>query len=151
MERLSNLTGADLKPRSLAFLQENFGKTGAWCYRIARGIDERPVQPDRPRKSVGAEDTFAVDIFGLEAARRELAPLIEKVWRYCQDRAIRGRIVTLKVKFSDFQQITPSRTAHSIIDRQGVRADQRSASRSVLSGREGRPPAWHHRLKSRGQ
>lgn len=117
MEKLGILTGADLKAKSLAFLQENFGKSGGWYYGIARGMDERPVQPDRPRKSVGAEDTFVTDILELEAAQRELNPLIDKVWRYCQDRSIRGRTVTLKVKFSDFQQITRSRTAHSIIDR----------------------------------
>ncbi|UXS43064.1 DNA polymerase IV (plasmid) [Agrobacterium tumefaciens] len=118
MEKLGILTGADLKAKSLAFLQENFGKSGGWYYRIARGIDERPVQPDRPRKSVGVEDTFVTDIFELEAARRELSPLIDKVWRYCQDRSIRGRTVTLKVKFSDFQQITRSRTAHSVVGRE---------------------------------
>lgn len=98
-------------------LIEAAAQSGPWYYRIARGIDERAVQPDRPRKSVGAEDTFATDIFELETARDELAPLIEKVWCYCQDRSIRGRTVTLKVKFSDFQQITRSRTAHSFIDR----------------------------------
>jgi len=119
MEKLGILTGADLKAKSLSFLQENFGKSGGWYYRIARGVDERPVQPDRPRKSIGAEDTFATDIFELDAARRELAPLIDKVWRYCQDRSIRGRTVTLKVKFSDFQQITRSRTVPSIVGPEG--------------------------------
>src|SRR5690606_9999047 len=103
MERLGIFTGADLKTKSLSFLQEHFGKSGGWYYRITRGVDERPVQPARPRKSVGAEDTFA-----LETTRRELNSLIDKVWGYCQDRSICGRTVTLKVKFSDFQQITPS-------------------------------------------
>ncbi len=110
MERLGILTGADLKAKPLAFLQQHFGKSGSWYYRISRGIDERPVQPDRPRKSVGAEDTFAVDIFALEAARAEITPLVEKVWRHCEAKALRGRTVTLKVKFADFQQITRSRT-----------------------------------------
>lgn len=103
-------TGSDLRAKSLAFLQENFGKAGPYYYWIARGIDERPVRADRERKSVGAEDTFATDLFDIEAARGELRPLIEKVWRYCRDRSIRGRTVTLKVKFADFQQITRSRT-----------------------------------------
>ena len=58
MERLGVLTGADLKAKSLAFLQEHFGKSGAWYYNISRGVDDRPVRPDRERKSVGAEDTF---------------------------------------------------------------------------------------------
>lgn len=110
MERLGILTGADLKAKPLDFLQANFGKSGGWYYRISRGNDERPVQPDRPRKSVGVEDTFMVDIFNLEAARSELIPLAEKVWRHCEAKQISGRTVTLKVKFADFQQITRSRT-----------------------------------------
>ena len=110
MERLGILTGADLKAKPLAFLHEHFGKSGGWYYRISRGIDERPVQPDRQRKSVGAEDTFAVDMFDLDAARLEVSPLVAKVWRHCEAKALRGRTVTLKVKYADFQQITRSRT-----------------------------------------
>lgn len=110
MERLGILTGADLKAKPLTFLQQHFGKSGAWYFRISRGIDERAVQPDRPRKSVGAEDTFTVDIFALEAARAEVATLVEKVWRHCEAKALRGRTITLKVKYADFQQITRSRT-----------------------------------------
>ncbi|WP_441492670.1 DNA polymerase IV [Bosea sp. 2RAB26] len=110
MERLDILTGADLRAKPLAFLQEHFGKSGAWYYRISRGIDERPVQPDRQRKSVGAEDTFAVDIFDLEAAHSEVTPLVAKVWRHCEAKGLHGRTVTLKVKYADFQQITRSRT-----------------------------------------
>ncbi|GLK70182.1 hypothetical protein ACFSKM_01825 [Ancylobacter dichloromethanicus] len=78
--------------------------------RHARGIDERPVEPDRPRKSVGAENTFATDIFEPEAARAELLPLAAKVWRNCEAHGICGRTVMLKVKYADFQQITRSQT-----------------------------------------
>jgi DNA polymerase-4 len=116
MERLGILTGADLKAKSLPFLREHFGKSGLWYYMIARGIDERPVQPDRPRKSVGAEDTFALDIFDSAAARAELTPLVTKIWRHCEAKQLRGRTVTLKVKYADFQQITRSRTLGSVID-----------------------------------
>lgn len=110
MERLGILTGADLKAKPLAFLQEQFGKSGTWYYRIARGIDNRPVQPDRPRKSVGAEDTFITDIVDLNAARSEITPLVAKVWRHCDSKHLLGRTVTLKVKYADFQTITRSRT-----------------------------------------
>jgi DNA polymerase-4 len=106
-------TGADLKAKSLSFLQQHFGKSGSWYYRTARGIDESPVKPDRPRKSVGAEDTFVADIFELDAARAELMPLIAKVWRHCETNGLRGRTVTLKVKYADFQQITRSQTVIS--------------------------------------
>lgn len=110
MERLGILTGADLKAKSLTFLQEQFGKSGSWYYNISRGIDNRPVRPDRERKSVGAEDTFMTDIFDLDTARAEISPLVAKVWRHCEAKGLHGRSVTLKVKYTDFQIITRSRT-----------------------------------------
>ena len=59
MKALGIHTGADLRDKSLAFLQQHFGKAGAWYFAIARGEDDRPVMPDRPRKSSGSETTFA--------------------------------------------------------------------------------------------
>ena len=116
MERLGILTGADLREKPLEVLQQHFGKSGGWYYQIARGIDERPVQPNRERKSVGAEDTFAEDIFEREVAGAELVSLAEKVWRHCEAKGLTGRTVTLKVKFADFQQITRSRTLTRTVD-----------------------------------
>ncbi len=110
MNRLGLFTGLDLKQRSLAFLQEHFGKAGGHYYSIARGIDERPVRPDRIRKSVGAENTFPQDLMSLEAMGAELRPIVDKVWRYCEQSGVRGRTITLKVKYADFQQITRSRS-----------------------------------------
>ncbi|WP_421590979.1 DNA polymerase IV [Shinella sp. M27] len=117
MEGLGILTGADLRSKPLAWLQEHFGKSGAWYYNISRGIDNRAVQPDRPRKSVGAEDTFIVDIVDLAAARAEITPLAAKVWRHCEAKGLHGRTVTLKVKYADFQIITRSRTTSTPISR----------------------------------
>jgi DNA polymerase-4 len=110
MKRLGIETGLDLRQQSLAFLQEHFGKSGPYFYGIARGIDERRVQPDRVRKSVGAEDTFVEDIFEFEPACAELLPLADKVWRYCEAHGMSGKTVTVKVKYSDFTQATRSRT-----------------------------------------
>ncbi|MCC5970321.1 MAG: DNA polymerase IV [Pararhodobacter sp.] len=110
MERLGIRTGADLRARSLPFLQEHFGKSGPWYYRISRGIDERPVQPHRTRKSIGAEDTFAEDITDHARAAIELRALVAKVWRQCAAKGVRGRTVTLKAKYANFRQITRSRT-----------------------------------------
>src|SRR4029077_13540587 len=61
------------------------------------------------RKSVGAENTFPADLFTCEAARHALQEIVDKVWTYCEVSGIRGRTVTLKVKFANFQQITRSR------------------------------------------
>ena len=110
MKRLGIETGADLRERPLAFLQQHFGKSGAYFYGIARGIDHRMVRPDRVRKSIGAEDTFAEDIHQLEPARAELRPLAEKVWRHCEAHGLSARTVTVKVKYQDFNQATRSRT-----------------------------------------
>jgi DNA polymerase-4 len=71
---------------------------------------ERPVRADRIRKSVGAENTFPADLFAYEAARGALREIVDKVWDYCDGSGIRGRTVTLKVKFANFQIITRSRT-----------------------------------------
>jgi DNA polymerase-4 len=110
MGRLGIKTGLDLRAQTLAFLQQHFGKAGSYYYWAARGVDERPVRADRIRKSVGAENTFAADLFTYEAARDSLRAIVDKVWGYCEGSGLRGRTVTLKVKFANFQQITRSRT-----------------------------------------
>jgi DNA polymerase-4 len=96
-------------------MNANFGKAGAYYYWISRGIDERPVRANRVRKSIGAENTFSQDLANYEALAAELQPLIEKVWRHCETTGARGRTVTLKVKFSDFELITRSRSV-AVID-----------------------------------
>jgi DNA polymerase IV len=110
MARLGINTGLDLREQPLAALQQHFGKAGSYYYWAARGIDERPVRADRIRKSVGAENTFSADLSTYEAARDELREIVEKVWRYCENSGVRGRTVTLKVKFANFRQTTRSRT-----------------------------------------
>jgi DNA polymerase-4 len=82
---------------------------------VGVGIDERPCSGRPVRKSVGAENTIPADIFTYEAARGALQPIIEKVWRQCEGAGIRGRTVTLKVKYADFQQVTRSRTCQAAI------------------------------------
>lgn len=110
MTGLGITNGLDLKAQSLPFLQQHFGKSGPYFYWIARGIDNREVRPDRIRKSVGAENTFLTDLISFDDASEALVPIIDKVWSYCADRSIRGRTVTLKVKYADFEQITRSRS-----------------------------------------
>ena len=110
MKTLGIHTGLDLRGRSMVFLQEQFGKSGPYYYWIARGVDERPVRADRVRKSVGSETTFPEDLHAFEPMRAELRPLAEKVWALCERSGTRGRTVTLKVKYADFQQVTRSRS-----------------------------------------
>jgi DNA polymerase-4 len=116
MNRLGIATGLDLRAQTLPFLQQHFGKSSRTYYWIARGVDERPVHAGRVRKSVGAEHTFSQDLHEFEPMREALEANIAKVWRHCQATGIRGRTLTLKVKFADFQQITRSRSVDDAID-----------------------------------
>ncbi len=110
MNRLGIFTAVDLRAQSLEFLQEHFGKSGSHYYNISRRIDHRPVLANRARKSIGAENTFPRDLTSLKDMQAELEPLAEKVCRYCDATGVRGRTVTLKVKYADFQIITRSRS-----------------------------------------
>lgn len=71
------------------------------------------------RKSVGAENTFPADLLTCEAARDALREIVDKLWRYCEGAGLRGRTITIKVKFSDFRQITRSRTGQAQIGTRG--------------------------------
>ena len=118
MNRLGIYNGRDLRAQTLPDLLRYFGKLGPYYYSIARGIDDRQVRPDRVRKSIGAENTFPHDLALLDAMRDELQQIIDKVWHYCERSGIRGRTVTLKVKYADFEQITRSRsTSEPIVSR----------------------------------
>jgi DNA polymerase-4 len=119
MNSLGLYKGIDMRNQSLEFMQANFGKAGTYYYWISRGVDNREVRANRIRKSVGAENTFSSDLTDFEAMRSELQPLIDKVWRHCEDKGTRGRTVTLKVKFADFELITRSRTISKPIDNRG--------------------------------
>jgi DNA polymerase-4 len=115
MEQFGIKTGLELRAKTLAFLQQHFGKAGSYYYWAARGVDDRPVRADRARKSVGAENTFPVDLFTYEAARDQLREIIDRVWEYCERSGTCGRTITLKVKFANFRQITRSRTGQAPI------------------------------------
>ena len=110
MERLGISTGADLARWPIEQLEAHFGSSGRWYWRIARGIDEREVKPDRPYKSVSAERTFDIDYTDAEDLRRELERVAGYAWQRIERAEVKGRTVTLKVKFGDFSQITRSRS-----------------------------------------
>jgi DNA polymerase-4 len=110
MERLGILTGADLRDWSVAALQAHFGSSAEWYWRIARGIDEREVRPDRPYKSVSAERTFDEDLRDPERLAAELERIAGYAWSRIERAEVAGRTVTLKVKFGDFTTITRSKS-----------------------------------------
>ena len=110
MNRLGTHTGLDLRARSLDFLAGQFGKAADYYYGVARGHDDRPVEADPVRKSVGAENTFARNLTQWEEAGPVLEPVFAKIWAACARGGHAGRTVTVKVKYADFQQITRSRS-----------------------------------------
>ncbi|MDH6344018.1 DNA polymerase-4 [Parabacteroides sp. PFB2-12] len=110
MHRLGIHTGADLKRHSEAELIRHFGKAGSFYYLNARAIDERPVTPDRIRKSVGAENTFETDLGKSTRLTIELYHIARRVWERIEAKEFFGRTITLKIKFADFEIITRSRT-----------------------------------------
>jgi len=111
MERLGIHTGADLAAWSLPELEGHFGSSGGcWYWRIARGIDERAVKPDRPYKSVSAERTFDTDLSDPAALAAELERVAGYAWARVERAGVNGRTVTLKVKYADFTLITRSRS-----------------------------------------
>lgn len=106
MQRLGIATGADLAAKDIAFLRAAFGSMGDYLFRAARGIDLRPVAAHRVRKSIGGERTFSEDIGSGAALRETLANIIDIVWERIEASGARGRTVTLKLKFTDFQIMT---------------------------------------------
>ena len=118
MARLGIATGADLRRRDLPWLTAQFGRIGAYLHGAARGEDHRPVRPDRPVKSVGAERTFATDLVAPDELRAALARVADAAWTRIERHAVGGRTVTLKLRFADFRTITRARSApHPIATR----------------------------------
>ena len=110
MQALGIETGADLRGKSLAFLQAHFASAAEWYHAIARGQDDRPVNPDRTRKSSGSETTFDRDLTEIAEIEAGVLRMADDVWAWCDGAQAFGRTVTVKVKFANFQQITRSRS-----------------------------------------
>lgn len=108
-------TGADLAQWSRSALVQMFGKAGGWYFDLARGEDHRPVNPDRTRKSVGSETTFASDLTDPAAIEAGVLAMADDVWAWCERTGGRGRTVTVKIKWADFRQSTRSRTPGRVI------------------------------------
>jgi DNA polymerase-4 len=118
MQRLGIQTGADLRTQPIGFLQQHFGKAAPWYLGIAHGEDDRPVVPDRPRKSSGSETTFDHDLTAAAEIEAGVQAMADDVWAWCHKAQAFGRTVTVKVKFADFQQVTRSRSFPMALARQ---------------------------------
>jgi DNA polymerase IV len=133
MHALGIETGADLARQTLDFLQDRFRKSGSWYYDIARGRDDRLVQPDGERKSSGSETTFSEDLTDPVQIEAGVIAMADDVWAWCEKANSRGRTVTVKIKWADFQLSTRSRSMESAIQtRHGLHEVALDLIRSVF-------------------
>lgn len=103
-------TGADLKTKSLAYLESNFGKSGRYYYDVVRGIHNSAVKPNRTRKSLAAERTFSTNLSSEVFMLEKLEHIAEEVSKRLKSNKVAGKTVTLKIKYSDFSLHTRSKT-----------------------------------------
>jgi DNA polymerase IV len=115
MHKLGIHNGTDLKTWDLTSLVRNFGKIGLFYYKIVRGEDDREVETNQERKSVGTEMTFDKDLTTRFEIVAELYKIEKELMRRLEESNTSGRTVTLKVKFNDFRQITRSKTLQNYI------------------------------------
>jgi DNA polymerase-4 len=110
LARINIRTFRDLRQMPVKVLEQKFGKHGIKMHHLAMGIDEREVITEHEVKSVGHEQTFMEDILDMEVAKKELLSLANRVGSRMRREGVTGKTVTLKVKYSDFTQITRSIT-----------------------------------------
>lgn len=110
MHALGIETGADLRSRDLAFLQQHFGSAAPFYYRAARGEDDRPVHERQERKSVSVEDTFFEDLITQDMLVAQIDRIAQSLWGRIEKSGAYGRTVVLKIKFADFRIITRSKS-----------------------------------------
>jgi DNA polymerase-4 len=122
-EKMLNIgikTGADLKKYKKEQLIQIFGKSGNYFYDIAHGLDDRPVEPNRIRKSIGKETTFSEDINDTDQMIEVLEDIAAKLENSLIKKDAKGRTITLKMKYFDFQSITRSITIDEPADSASV-------------------------------
>jgi DNA polymerase-4 len=135
--KLGVFNGSDLRRVSEAELVNHFGRSGVYFFRVSRGIDERPVQPDHRRKSVGAERTFFENISEHDELDRRIVDIADRVWERVERAEVYGRTVTVKIKYMDFEIRTRSRTFARVVET----SDQLQAAATELL----RTPDWPSR------
>jgi len=114
--RLKVRTFKDLRQMPVKVLEKKFGKYGLKMHQLSMGIDEREVVADHEVKSISHEETFSQDIQDIDAGKKEILRLSNKVAHRARKMQAAGRTITLKVKYSDFRQITRAETLSSPTD-----------------------------------
>ncbi len=111
LEELGIKTCGELQRFSRARLVDLFGKFGLELYDLCRGVDERPVEPDRPRKSLSTEETFAIDLTNLEQCEEKLEELFQDLMADLAQKESMREItkIFVKLKFNDFTRTTAER------------------------------------------
>ncbi len=110
LSRLNIHTFRDVRQAPVKVLEKKIGKHGVKIHLLAMGVDERDVIPEHDVKSIGHEQTFLQDIISLDMLQKELLALGNKTARRMRRKGLKGKTITLKVKYSDFVQITRSAT-----------------------------------------
>jgi DNA polymerase-4 len=110
MRKLGVRTGADLKQFTEPELVKRFGKLGSFYFHIVRSRDDRAVEPNRIRRSLGAEESYPEDLVEREAIVAALDEVLQVLKRRVDRNGVSGRTLTLKVKYANYQQVTRSRT-----------------------------------------
>lgn len=116
MNELGIYNGADLKKWSEIDLAHHFGKAGLAYFQYARGLDNREVESERIRKSLGAEETFLEDLSNLKEIEKELDVISQEVAKRAKRREFKAKTLTLKVKYADFTIVTRSVTLSYFIE-----------------------------------
>jgi DNA polymerase IV len=140
-QRLATLgirTVGDVRALEPGAIERQFGRHGQRLHELALGIDESPVVPDRPTKSISAEDTFPRDV-ALEETEEAIRRLAERVWTASRKESRTARTVVLKLKTAEFRNLTRSLTpAEPVASCEELTAIALELRRRVDLGREQR-------------
>ena len=106
----------DVRTADPGLLTKTVGSLAEWLLQLSHGIDHRPVQPDRPTKSISCETTYAKDLDDWREINRQVQLLAEEVAGDLRRKGLRARTVTIKVRYGDFTTVTRSHTAEHFTD-----------------------------------
>ena len=120
MFNLGIFTGKDLKEKNKEFLMQHFKKSGNHYYNIVRGIQSSEVKPNRLRKSVAAEHTFAKNLTSEIFMLEKLEKISEELEERLLQSEVAGKTITLKIKYSDFKLQTRSKTLPYFVKKKAV-------------------------------